>query len=98
MLFNSESDGDVTIGFPRRIAEISGMKIYRDLPPAKFHAQYLGSPIRKGFSANAIRFRIKQYLHDGSAEQICLQLQKKVDFAQILAIQTAYPLNQVNQP
>ena len=76
---NSESNGDVRIEFLRRGTEISGMTIYRDLPPDRFHAQYLGSPLKKMNSDNVIRFRIDKYLQDGLAEQIC-QVSKKVDF------------------
>ena len=94
---NSESDSVVRVEFLQRGTEISCMTIYRDLPPDRFHAQYLGSPLKKINSDNAIRFRIDKYLQDGLAEQIC-QVSKKVDFAQILAIQTANPLNQANQP
>jgi len=82
--FNSESNGVVRIEFLQRGTEISGMTIYRDLPPDKFHAQYLGSPLKKINSDNAIRFRIDKYLQDGLAEQIS-QVSKKVNFAPILS-------------
>ena len=49
---NSQSDGVVRTEFLQRGTEISGMTMYPDLPADTFHAQYLGSPLKK-FAAAA---------------------------------------------